>query len=201
MQSPYNGLPPQAWETKTRELIQQHPLNPNELYEIVILVWQEIFNSSLTSRGYRIGVDLFPSPQIMGFFLHELIPLELKSRYPELFRRDQNATEKDIVYIPNNFFSIEIKTSSSTRSTYGNRSYAQKSATGLTAKKDKSGYYLVINFQKFPAKNQTTQTPQINLVRFGWIDLEDWQGQTAATGQQARLSPDVERSKLLRLPL
>ena len=60
---------------------------------------------------------------------------------------------------------------------------------------------LVINFQKFTAKNQTTQTPQINLVRFGWIDQEDWQGQTAATGQQARLSPDVERSKLLRLPL
>lgn len=201
MQSPYNGLLPQAWETKTRELIQQHPLNPNELYGIVIQVWQEIFNSSFTSRGYRIGVDLFPSPQIMGFFLHELIPLELKSRYPNLWRRDENATEKDIVYIPNNFFSIEIKTSSSTRSTYGNRSYAQKSQTGLTAKKDKSGYYLVINFQKFTAKNQTTQTPQINLVRFGWIDREDWQGQTAATGQQARLSPDVERSKLLRLPL
>ncbi|MGK7921714.1 MAG: ScaI family restriction endonuclease [Trichodesmium sp.] len=39
------------------------------------------------------------------------------------------------------------------------------------------------------------------LVRFGWLDQDDWQGQVAATGQQARLSSDVERYKLLELPL
>ncbi|MFN9402025.1 MAG: ScaI family restriction endonuclease, partial [Dolichospermum sp.] len=43
-------------------------------------------------------------------------------------------------------FSIEIKTSSSPRNIFGNRSYAQKSTTGKT-KKSKSGYYLVINFE------------------------------------------------------
>ncbi len=42
---------------------------------------------------------------------------------------------------------------------------------------------------------------KINLVRFGWLDEEDWIGQTASTGQQARLSSDVERYKLLQLPL
>jgi hypothetical protein len=47
----------------------------------------------------------------------------------------------------------------------------------------------------------SVQTLNINLVRFGWIDREDWQGQTAATGQQAKLSPEVERYKLLQLPI
>lgn len=201
MQSPYTGLPVQDWEGKTRELIEQHPLDPQEIYDVVIKVWSEIFQSSITSRGYKIGIDLFPTPQIMGFFLHELIPLELASRYPGIWRRDRNAIDKDIVYIPNQEFSIEIKTSSSSRNTYGNRSYAQQSATGLKAKKDKSGYYLVVNFQKFNIQNQGVQTLNINLVRFGWIDREDWQGQAAATGQQARLSPDVERYKLLPLPI
>ncbi|XZO04092.1 MAG: ScaI family restriction endonuclease [Microcoleus sp.] len=100
MQSPYRGIPVQDWQEKTLELIDLHPLDPQEIYD-----------------------------------------------------------------------------------------------------KDKSGYYLVVNFQKFNPKIEGVQTLNINLVRFGWIDREDWQGQTAATGQQAKLSPDVERYKLLKLPI
>ncbi|MGB3267071.1 MAG: ScaI family restriction endonuclease [Microcoleus sp.] len=200
MSSPYAGLAPEAWKVKTRELIEIHPLNPDEIYEVVIHVWREIFESNLTSAHYKIGVDLFPRPQIMGYFLHELIPLELARRYPAIWRREENATEKDIVCLLNDSFSIEIKTSSSNRNTYGNRSYTQLSTTGIEGKKSKSGYYLVVNFQKFNKNVQGSQKPQINLVRFGWLDQEDWQGQAAATGQQARLSPAVERYKLLQLP-
>ncbi|WP_445243589.1 MULTISPECIES: ScaI family restriction endonuclease [unclassified Microcoleus] len=32
-----------------------------------------LFESNLTSKNYKIGVDLFPRPQIMGYFLHELL--------------------------------------------------------------------------------------------------------------------------------
>ncbi len=39
----------------------------------------------------------------------------------------------------------------------------------------------------------------IKLIRFGWIDSEDWIGQKVATGQQSRLSSDVENYKLLQL--
>lgn len=92
-------------------------------------------------------------------------------------------------------FSFEIKTSSSARSIFGNRSYAQKADT---TKKSKSGYYLAINFEKF---TKIHQQPSIKLVRFGWLDHEDWMGQAAATGQQARLNRDVELYKLLELPL
>jgi hypothetical protein len=131
----------------------------------------------------------------MGFLLHELIPLELEFRYPKLWRRERLSTEKDLVYIPDEAFSVEIKTSSSKRNIYGNRSYAQ---VGGTSKKSKSGYYLAINFEKFSSK---VTKPEITLVRFGWLDQEDWIGQVAATGQQARLSPIVERNKLLVLPI
>jgi hypothetical protein len=201
MESPYKELPVSDWQSKTRELIQQHPLDSDEIYEVVLQVWKEIFESNLTSRGYRIGVDLFPRPQIMGFFLHELIPLEFSNRYPEIWRREENESEKDLVYLPDDYFSIEIKTSSSKYNTYGNRSYAQQSTTGRKTKKDKSGYYLVVNFQKFEKNKPGHDIPKINLVRFGWIDFSDWQGQAAATGQQARLNRDVEKYKLLKLPL
>jgi hypothetical protein len=132
----------------------------------------------------------------MGFFLHELIALELEFRFAGLWRRDQASDEKDLVYIPDDAFSIEIKTSSSGKNIYGNRSYAQ---LATKSKKNKSGYYLAINFEKFTT--QSTPRPQISLVRFGWLDHDDWIGQTSATGQQARLSPAVERNKLIVLPI
>ena len=205
MVSPYIDISTEDWEAKTRELIEQHPLDANEIYEIVISVWEEIFESSITSRGYKIGKDIFPSPQIIGSLLHELIPLELSSRYPHLWRIENDTTEKDLVYIPDDSFSIEIKTSSSPRNIFGNRSYAQKGTTGKT-KKSKSGYYLVINFEKIEKKiqqigNQLLVNPKIRLVRFGWIDQEDWQGQESATGQQASISRDVKKFKLIHLPL
>lgn len=140
-----------------------------------------------------IGKDIFPKPQIMGFFLHELIPLTLAKRYPDKWRKEETAAEKDLIYIPDDTFSVEIKTSSSAKNIYGNRSYAQEANS---VKKSKSGYYLAINFQNFSAK---ISKPQITRVRFGWLDHADWIGQTAATGQQARLSPDVEQKKLIIL--
>ncbi|NEQ40710.1 MAG: ScaI family restriction endonuclease [Okeania sp. SIO3I5] len=201
MLSPYAGLPVEAWKAKTLELIKQHPLNSNEICELINQVWHEIFESNITSSAYKIGIDLFPRPQIMGYFLHELIPLELARKYPNIWRREENNNEKDIVCITNEYYSIEMKTSSSKRSIYGNRSYAQKSTTNSRLKKNKSGYCLAINFEKFNRNNPAAERPKITLVRFGWLDQDDWQGQVAATGQQAKLSLDVERYKLLELPL
>jgi hypothetical protein len=191
----YEGLPVEKWEAKTKQLIAEHPLDPAEIYEVVTQVWTDIFQSQIGSKPFRIGVDLFPRPQVMGFFLHELIPLEFEYRYPTIWRREETTNEKDLVYLPDDHFSIEIKTSSSARNIYGNRSYAQQ---GRTSKKGKSGYYLAVNYEKFM---KLGGMPQIKLVRFGWLDSQDWIGQRAPTGQQARLSPDVERYKLLKLPI
>ncbi|MDX2076816.1 MAG: ScaI family restriction endonuclease [bacterium] len=195
MNSPYDGLSDDQWVQKTRELIKQHPISTQELYDVVIQSWDSIFQSSIGTKPFRIGHDIFPAPQIMGFLLHELIPLELTFRYPTLWHKGIKATDKDLIYIPNDNFSIEIKTSSSGKNIYGNRSYAQETTT---SKKSKSGYYLAVNFEKF---SSTIQIPRIALIRFGWLDHTDWMGQFSASGQQARLSPQVEKSKLLILPL
>jgi len=36
MISPYDGLKVEEWEAKTKHLIAQHPLDPNEIFDIVI---------------------------------------------------------------------------------------------------------------------------------------------------------------------
>lgn len=192
MDSPYSGFQSSQWLDRTRTLIQEFPLEKEELVEIVLLVWESILKTKIGVKEFRIGKDIFPKPQIMGFFLHELIPLELASRYPNQWRGEKTAIDKDIVYIPNDYYSIEIKTSSNPTKIFGNRSYAQSSQI---QKKSKSGYYLAANFEKFDGE----KNPKIRLIRFGWLDAEDWMGQKAASGQQARLSSEVESSKLMKL--
>ena len=187
--SPYEGLSFSDWEAKTAELVQSHPLRGDELVEVVLGAWHDIFASSLGANDYVIGEDILPTPQIMAFLIHELVPLDLQHRYPGIWRGQQNSTEKDLVYEPNALFSVEIKASSDNRRIYGNRSYAQQASR---SRKSKSGYYLAVNFQKFAVSPE----PKVTLIRFGWLDHEDWTGQTAPTGQQASLSRAVEGAKL-----
>ncbi|KKS53288.1 MAG: NmeSIR protein [Parcubacteria group bacterium GW2011_GWA2_42_28] len=131
---------------------------------------------------------------IMGFLLHELIPLEFSARYPKIWSKEKQAHDKDLVYVPNNTFSIEIKTSSNPNNIFSNRSYAQKVVKG---KKNKSGYYLAVNFEK--CDDDVCPKPRIVKIRFGWLDHGDWIGQTATSGQQARLSPAVKKFKLFEI--
>ncbi|MDI6789247.1 MAG: ScaI family restriction endonuclease [Thermodesulfobacteriota bacterium] len=193
MASPYTGLPPKKWLEVTRKLVNEHPLKTAEIVAVVLTAWDSIFASSMGTRAFHIGEDIFPKPQIMGFFLHELIPLDLTARYPKKWRGERSSGDKDIVYIPDDRFSIEVKTSSNPSHIFGNRSYAQETSKN---KKAKSGYYLAINFQKFSAM---LKKPNILLIRFGWLDSTDWIGQKAATGQQSRLPPEVESFKLLEI--
>lgn len=192
MTSPYENQPIKSWLKITKKIVRRHPLSTEEIVQIALASWNSIFDSKI-GNTFIIGKDIFPKPQIMGFFLHELITLTLAKRYPDKWRKEETASEKDLIYIPDDTFSVEIKTSSSAKNIYGNRSYAQEANS---VKKSKSGYYLAINFQNFSAK---ISEPQIKRIRFGWLDHTDWIGQAAATGQQARLSPDVEQNKLIIL--
>lgn len=191
--SPFAGKPVSKWERITERLLKAHPLDSDTIVNVVLAAWQSIFDSRMGSQGFQIGKDMFPKPQIMGFLLHELIPLELAARFPTEWRGDQSSDEKDIVYIPDPQYSVEIKTSSNPNRIFGNRSYAQKATR---RKKAKSGYYLAVNFEKFTA---SSFLPPIRRIRFGWIDSSDWMGQRAASGQQSRLSGDVETKKLKTL--
>ena len=191
--SPYSGLSAERWKDKTIELISEHPLDSAELVEVVISSWSGILDTRIGAGRHQIGVDVFPSPQIMAFLLHELIPLELGRLHPGVWRRDNSAAEKDVVHIPDDDYSFEIKASSSPNSIYANRSYAQPSPT---SKKHKAGYYLAVNFEKF---TQSNFDPEITRIRMGWLDHTDWIAQRAPTGQQARLNIDARDNKLLDL--
>jgi hypothetical protein len=194
MGSPYESRPETDWPEVTRRLIEQHPLS-SHLVEIVLDTWQSIFASKIGRHGFHIGPDICPRPQIMGFLLHELIALETAARFPKQWRGEREKDEKDLVYIPDPFFSIEIKTSSHEKHVFGNRSYAQEGEPGKKAKL-KSGYYLTVNFGKFMSDGTL---PAINRIGFGWIDHTDWLGQISATGQQSRLQPSVYKYKLVVL--
>ena len=193
--SPYQGKKVSEWGEITLDLVENHPLDMDYLKEIVLLSWNQILSTKI--GPFQIGKDIFPSPQILGNFLHELIPLYLANNDPDLWRREQESSDKDLVYIPDDIYSVEIKTSSNKDKIFGNRSFAQKSTS---AKKSKSGYYLAVNFEKF-GNNATKQSskPKIVKIRFGWIDEEDWHGQAAATGQQASLDPEVYEHKFIEL--
>lgn len=191
MPSPYDNIPPAQWAAKTQDLIDAHPLDVDDIVDTVLTCWTAIFESRLGGK-FRIGHDIQPKPQIMGFLLHELIPLELQSRHPGEWRPEELKSDKDLVYIPDPALSVELKTSSHATQIFGNRSYAQPQDG---AGKSKDGYYLTVNFEKFSSNG----LPKVTLVRFGWLDHTDWIGQAAATGQQARIRPESDRAKLLRL--
>lgn len=193
--SPYYGLPQDQWKNKTQQLIDAHPFTEQEIVGFCLSAWNGIFTSSIGNNGLKIGEHLFPAPQIIGALLHELIPAEIAAKYPDTWRKEKDKSDKDIVYIPDNQFSIELKTSSNKSQIFGNRSYAQQQSPGG---KSKDGYYLTVNFEKIDGANNA---PSIQIIRFGWIDHTDWIGQEAATGQQSRLSPDTYSLKLKTLYL
>ncbi len=71
MDSPYAGLNKSQWESKTKLLIKKHPLNKKYIKKTVLDSWDCILDTVIGK--YKIGVDIFPKPQIMGFFLSVLV--------------------------------------------------------------------------------------------------------------------------------
>jgi hypothetical protein len=196
MNSPYDNIPVSGWKAKTTELVERHPLKSEEIVEVVLTAWESILTTKIGGE-LQIGVDVFPSPQIMGNYLHELIPVILSKRYPNTWRKETEKEDKDLVYIPNDFYSVEIKTSSNKNNVFGNRSYGQENSENNSGK-SKSGFYITINFDKFDSNNPVNK-PKIRKIRFGWIDHSDWKAQSSETGQAASLSIDARDNKLLLL--
>lgn len=194
-QSPYDGIPPAEWENRTEELLADYPIPRTEVVEVVLQEWASIFESGIGTNRLRIGEHLFPSPQVMGNYLHELVPYELRRRYPEGWRRDETGADKDLVWVADpDRWSTEIKTSSHKNQVFGNRSYAQAG----NSKKTKSGFYLTINFEKW-SDCHPGELPKVRLIRLGWLDHTDWIPQKAPTGQNARISKEAYAGKLSEL--
>lgn len=192
MLSPYNNLDMVNWKPKTLELIERYPLSLDEIREVALQTWQILWQTRIGTGKSAIGLDEMDVPaMVVGYFFERLYARGLEARYPNQWRGGQSRDEKDLVCLTNPFFSTEMKSSGQLGAKiYGNRSYAQRTKRDSpTSKVEKSGYYITVNFY------QTTLT----LLRFGWIDYEDWQPQRAATGQAATLRDEVYEYKLVEI--
>lgn len=190
-ESPYYNVPSEERVEITRQLLAGHPLTGRDIAEVVLQAWDDIFESRIGVG--MVGVDIFPDAQIMGYLLHELIPLRVAERFYG-WRKDTSVREADLVYMPDPYFSIEIKTSSNpNRQVYGNRSYGVENSD--PGKKAKSGFYVTVNYERWRDVPEGAK-PAIRLIRFGWIDSTDWNAQTAETGQASSLHGDVYAQQL-----
>lgn len=188
MASPYAGVSADGWAKITGELLAAHPLRSDLILEAALVSWDRLWSTRVGDEklGFPL-VDLDPPATVVGYFFEKLFANELANRLPGEWRGGRGS-EKDLYCISNEAMSVEMKSSGQLGyKVYGNRSYGQKVENADAAKKDKSGYYITINFHK--------QT--LTLLRFGWIDAEDWQAQKSATGQMAGLGDEVYAHKLV----
>ena len=190
--SPYDGHPEADWKAITESLVKAHPLFGDEIRTLVTAGWDDVFESKIGSKGLRIGVDIFLKGQAMGSLLHELIPREFADAHPTLWRPESAVTDKDLVFIPDDKFSIELKTSSHPSEIRGNKSYVEDATPG---KKLKDGYYLVVNYAEAKHGKQL----EIKKIRFGWLDHSDWQTGKSRKGQGATVKAIAKKHKLIDL--
>ncbi len=184
--NPYSGQDVGQWRAITEELVNKHPLSAH-IVDLCLKSWHSILNGHInTFLNMKIS-EMSISPQATGALLHDVIPEYIAKNVPG-FRKGVVKQEKDVVCEYDAGFSFEIKTSSQ-KSIYGNRSYS-KSSTG----RDKSGYYLAINFEKI-----SNNDPRILLIQMGWLNHSDWLGQKSETGQQASLTREARENKLIVL--
>jgi hypothetical protein len=158
------------------------------LLETALDSWDTLWKTTVGTGPLAVKLaDLSVPATVIGYFFEVLLARELERRDPR-WRGGRSKEEKDLVYVPALPLSVEIKTSGQPGfKVYGNRSYGQKTGSEPLIKKEKSGFYITVNFL-----NQT-----LTLIRFGWIDADDWDPQEAPTGQMAGLRPAVYAYKLI----
>jgi hypothetical protein len=190
--NPYAGKPETKWKAITRRLVAGHPLKEDVIREVALVAWAKVWQTTIGSGTTAIPLSELNVPAlVVGYFFEALFAREMQSRFPAVWRGNRSKEEKDLVCLQDPHFSVEIKTSGQFGwKVYGNRSYSQPAQREESVKKEKSGYYLTVNFY----------ARALTLLRFGWIDVGDWQGQAAQTGQMAGLPDKVYQHKLIVIP-
>ena len=180
MKSPYQGKEESEYRAITCNLIQKHPLGEKTIVNTIVKSWNQFWLTKIGGTIDILGDGVNIPAQITSHFLEKLFAFNL-SKISSKWKGGNKKTEKDIVY-DNDIFSFEMKCSSSAAlQVFGNRSYTY----GKSLKK-RSGYFLTVNFSG----------NRLSLIRFGWVDENDWVSQKSSSGQQARLKPYVYQHKL-----
>lgn len=186
MTSPYDGVPEEQWVNVTEKLLNQHPLSRETVLDTALLAWKRLWSTKVGDGGAGFALSELDVPAtVVGYFFEKLFAKELSRLFPDVWEGGKGV-QKDLHCKVDDLMSVEIKTSGQPGTKiFGNRSYGQK-VESENQKKDKSGYYITVNFCR--------QT--LTLIRFGWIDADDWQAQKSPTGQMAGLKEAVYKYKL-----
>lgn len=178
---------PRHWPAARDRLIDEHPLDLDEIREIVLTVCRDL--DTEVTHGVSI-FDTTMSSSVAGQIIEQAIANHLQES--DSVWRPGEDPEKDVVHTEKPGYSFEIKVSGQIGDQiYGNRSYAISDDGG---RKSKSGYYLTVNMHLSEKDLAPSHNPF--LIRFGWVDHDDWQAQSADTGQAAKLPDQVYEEKL-----
>lgn len=106
--SPYENLPDTQWKKVTKKLVNEHPLSSDILIDTVLEAWNGILKTKIAAE-LQIGRDIFPTPQILGNYLHELIPVFLAKKYPGQWTRDIEKKIKILYVLQTNITQLKSK--------------------------------------------------------------------------------------------
>ena len=163
-----------------------------DLRSACLTAWGHVWLTTVGESPLAVPLTELTVPaSVVGYFFEVLLARQLAARVPGVWQGNQSKEDKDLVCLTDSTKSVEVKSSGQLGDkVFGNRSHGQKAENESLVKKEKSGYYVTVNFVG----------QVLTLIRFGWIDASDWIPQGAPTGQMAALKPDVYEYKLVRLP-
>lgn len=166
------------------KLLKDYPIKEKELIHNCKQAWEIIKKIEIDILGNKINlVDLELHGSIYGGLIDTVLREVIIKSDESKWMRPNLKVDKDVIYIDDNKKSLEIKSGGQKNTqVFGNRS---SNLEEKNEQKSMAGYYITINYYN----------KELYLIRFGWLDEEDWIGQVDG-GQQAKISEDAYELKL-----
>lgn len=165
--------------------LKDFPIATSEFVPVVLEASRLMLEDTYLGKPMK---DIISKAANKGAFIGQLFPIAfnevLARSFAHLFRPEQEQFDKDVVCVSNDRFSFEIKVSTDKEKIVGNLSYASDGGY-----KDKHSFYLAVNFDK--------NTFEVILIRFGWLDIEDWSISSSYNGQGSTVKTLPMRSKMI----
>lgn len=192
MNSPYENLKKinldmedlYEYENTRERLLKEYPLSSDKIIKYCEQTLEIIKNIEINIIDDKIKLsDLELHGSAYGGLIDRILS-NLIVKNELYWEKPTKKNQKDIVYKKNINYSVEIKSCGQKNTkVFGNAS----SNLYKKNKEEKSmdGYYITINYYK----------GDLYLIRFGWLDKEDWKSQDKG-GQQARITDFAYQNKL-----
>lgn len=88
MISPYSGLPIEQWGAKTRELIEQHPLDLETIREVALDSWSTLWLTKIGEGETVIPIAELDVPaMVVGYFFEKLFCSRIAATLPRFLAR------------------------------------------------------------------------------------------------------------------